>query len=122
VVQKHVRELCEWGLVRQGADGRYRVTDSFVEPPANLVGVLRALQQTWIGHGSEAVGRFPPTRRHVSTILLSVSEAAQVRIHERVQAMREEIFAILREDSAPTRLMQLSVQYFPRSAHKGKAR
>jgi len=115
VVQKCVRDLCEWGLVRQEPDGRYVVTDSFVEPPANLTGVLRALQETWIGHGAQAVGRIPSSRRHTSTILLSVSEKAQARVQERIQAFREEIFAILKEDSDPTRLMQLSLQYFPRS-------
>ncbi|MEN9353862.1 MAG: hypothetical protein RL318_1187 [Fibrobacterota bacterium] len=117
IVQKFVRELCEWDLVRQEPDGRYVVTDSFVEPPANLTGVLRTLQQTWIGHGAEAIQRIPSKERHVSTTLLSVSEAAQSKIRQRIDAFREEIFAILKEDSDPTRLLQLSIQYFPRSKH-----
>lgn len=114
-VQKCVRDLCEWGLVRQEKDGRYLVTDSFVEPPANLGGVLRALQRTWISQGADAVQRIPSNRRHVSTILLSVSESAQQRIQSRLEAFREEVFSILREDRDPDRLMQLSLQYFPRS-------
>lgn len=114
-VQKCVRDLCEWGLVRQERDGRYQVTDSFVEPPATLGGVLRALQKTWIAQGSEALQRIPPARRHVSTILLSVSASAQERIKHRLEAFREDVFSILREDSDPDRLMQLSLQYFPRS-------
>jgi len=115
VVQKCVRDLCEWGLVRQERDGCYLVTDSFVEPPATLGGVLRALQKTWIAHGSEAIQRVPPARRHVSTILLSVSGSAQERIQQRLEAFREDVFSILREDRDPDRLMQLSLQYFPRS-------
>lgn len=115
VVQKCVRELCEWGLVRQERDGRYLVTDTFVEPPANLGGLLRALQKTWIAQAAESVQRIPSNRRHVSTILLSVSASAQERIQSRLEAFREEVFSILREDHDPDRLMQLSLQYFPRS-------
>lgn len=120
VVQRCVRELCEWGLVRQESDGRYLVTDRFVEPPANLGGVLRSLQQTWITQGAEAVERIPAAKRHVSTILLSVSEDAKRKIQERLLAFREEVFAILKEDEEPDRLMQLSLQYFPRSRPQGK--
>lgn len=119
-VQKCVRDLCEWGLVRQDPDGSYLVTDRFVEPPTTLGSVLRGLQQTWISQGAEAVERIPAPRRHVSTILLSVSHDAQRKIQERLLAFREEVFAILKEDEDPDRVMQLSLQYFPRSRPQGK--
>lgn len=118
-VQKCVRDLCEWGLVRQERDGRYLVTDTFVEPPANLGGLLRELQKTWIAHAAESVQRIPSNRRHVSTILLSVSATAQEQIRKRLESFREEVFSILRDDHDPDRLMQLSLQYFPRSRGTG---
>jgi uncharacterized protein (TIGR02147 family) len=118
-VQKCVRDLCEWGLVLQEPTGRYVVTETFVEPPTTMNAALRALQRTWVTQGGEAIARIPPAKRHISTILLSVSDEAQQKIRQRLEAFREDIFALLRDDKEPTRVMQLSMQYFPRTRLPG---
>lgn len=113
--QRMVQDLVDWGLVKADKLGGHQVVDTFVEPPPHLGELVRALNRTWIEQAGEAIARFPPDRRHVSTILLTVSEETQRQVRQRIEAFREDVFRLLREDKSPDRVMQLSVQFFPRS-------
>jgi uncharacterized protein (TIGR02147 family) len=114
-IKKIVRDLCEWGLVKQRADGRYEVTDKFVEPPATLAHIVRQLQREWILQGREALARFGPDKRHISSILLGVSQKTRDIINKKIDNFRKEIFDLIELDQDPEVLMQLSLQYFPKT-------
>jgi uncharacterized protein (TIGR02147 family) len=115
MVKKIVRDLCEWGLVQQETSGRYRVTDKFVEPPATLGQLIRQLNREWINQGKEAISRFGPDERHVSAILLGISRDTHKKVQKKIENFREEIFDLIEMDNKPEVLMQLSLQYFPKS-------
>jgi len=115
VVQRMVQDLVDWGLVKTGREAVHEVVDTFVEPPPHLGELVRQLNRTWIEQAGESISRFPVDRRHVSTILLTVSEETQNKVKERIDAFREDIFHLLRQDESPDRVMQLSLQFFPRS-------
>jgi uncharacterized protein (TIGR02147 family) len=114
-IKKIVRDLCEWGLVKQLADGRYEVTNKFVEPPATLAHIVRQLQREWILQGREALARFGPDERHISSILLGISQKTRDIINKKIDNFRKEIFDLIELDQDPEVLMQLSLQYFPKS-------
>jgi len=115
-LKKYIRELCEWELVKQGADGRYLVTESFVEPPVTMGALVRRLNREWILQAAEAPFRFGTDERHVSTLLLSVSAEARRRLHGEIERFRREVLDIVAGDSdKPESLMQLSIQYFPKT-------
>ncbi len=119
VVKGIVRDLCEWGLVEQGADGRYRTTRSIVEPPPSLVGMSRAMNAEWLSMARDALHRRPPEERHVSTMIVNISDEMYEEIRERVERFREEIFRRVEEDAgAPRRIQQLTLAYVPRSGRK----
>ena len=114
-LKKFVRELCEWDLARQDPDGRYRVTQTFVEPPATMASLVRRLNREWILQAADAPFKFPAEERHVSTLLLMVSESARRKIRDRVERFRKEVLDIVEKDADPGTIMQLSIQYFPKT-------
>lgn len=121
VVQRLAQDLLAWGLVAIEPDGRWKPTSDFVEPPPTMGEQVRELNRTWIQHGAEAIARVPATRRHVSSVLLTVSEATAREVRRRIDTFRSELFDLLRADTAPDRVLQLSIQYFPRSREKDPA-
>jgi uncharacterized protein (TIGR02147 family) len=117
-VRKLVDDLLEWGLARRQPDGRIKVTETFVEPPPTLGAMVRRLNREWIIQAAEAPFRFAPGDRHVSTLLLMVSDEARDRIRDRLESFRKEILEMVAADQGPRSIMQLSLQYFPKSRRK----
>lgn len=114
-----VRELCEWGLVEQGADGRYRTTHSIVEPSPALVGMSRAMNAEWLQLAREALHRVPKEQRHVSTMIVNISDALHAEIQDMIERFREEVFRKVENDAAGARhIRQLTIAYVPRSRRK----
>jgi len=121
VVQRIAQDLLAWGLVAIQPDGRWKPTSDFVEPPSTMGEQVRELNRTWIQQGAEAIARIPAARRHVSSVLLTVSEPTAREVRRRIEAFRTDLFELLRQDTAPDRVLQLSIQYFPRSREKDPA-
>lgn len=115
MIRKIVADLVAWKLVRRLPSGQYEVTSHFVEPPSTLGAMVRRLNREWILHGAEAPFKFPPAKRHISTLLLMVSDTTRQKIHARVEAFRKEILEMVEHDKDPATVMQLSLQYFPRT-------
>jgi uncharacterized protein (TIGR02147 family) len=120
VVVKIVRDLCEWGLVEQQSDGRYALTQKMIEPPDTLRHLVRELNGEWIKHAYVALRRLPPDKRDISSLLVTVSDENYQLIQEKIQKLRDEIFAIARVDTNPQSVMQLNIQLFPRSKKNGR--
>ena len=118
-VKALVRDLCEWGLVEQRAGGRYHTTQSIVEPPANLIGMSRAMNSEWLGLAREGLNRLPREKRHVSTMILNISEKLHAELTEMIEKFREEVFRKVEEDTEPDRIQQFTMAYVPRSRVKG---
>jgi uncharacterized protein (TIGR02147 family) len=115
-VKKYVRDLCDWGLVRQDTDGRYLVTSKVVEPPETLLHLVRETNKEWIRQGFEALNRLPRNKRHISTVLAHVSRENYETIRQKVELLREEVLQMAQEEENPQRIAQLNIQFFPRSS------
>jgi uncharacterized protein (TIGR02147 family) len=118
LIKKYVRDLCAWDMVRQDTDGKYTVTSKLLEPPETLLHLVRELNKEWIMHAYGAIGKFPKEKRNISTMVLSVSEKTYKEIQEKIEKLREEIFALAEAEKHPDRVAQLSIQLFPKSCIK----
>lgn len=114
-VKKGIRDLCEWGLIRQRGNGRYHVVNRFLEPPATMMGLVKRMNGEWIRQAPEALTRFDPGRRHISSIILSISEKARAQIQDKLEQFRREVLEIAEKDNNAQQVMQLSLMYFPKS-------
>ncbi|HLP41051.1 MAG TPA: TIGR02147 family protein [Fibrobacteria bacterium] len=115
-LRKYVRDLCEWNLAAQGPDGVYRVTEQFVEPPPTMAAMVRRLNREWILQAADAPFKFRPEDRHVSTMMLMVSEPTRKALREKIERFRKEVLEMVDRDAEPASgIMQLSLQYFPKT-------
>lgn len=115
LVKKCVRDLCEWGLVAQGEDGRYRPVSSNQEPPLSLGDMVKRLNKEWVAQAGEALFSIPREERHISSSLLTVDAETYAAILKKVEDFREEVFSLAKREQRPDRVLQFSVQLFPRS-------
>ncbi len=115
-LKKYVRDLCEWELIKQDGHGRYKVTDSFVEPPATMAALVRRLNREWILQAADAPFKYPVEERHVSTLLLMVSETTRKLVKDKIESFRQDILKLVDKDKgSASGIMQLSLQYFPKT-------
>jgi uncharacterized protein (TIGR02147 family) len=114
-VKKCVRELCEWGLLTQDASGRYRTAHKNQEPAPSLLDLVKRLNREWVVQAADALFAFPKEERHISTGMLTVGSKTYAEIMRRIEAFREEIFSLAKQEENPDRVMQFNLQYFPRS-------
>lgn len=116
LVKRCVRDLCEWGLVKQGPDGRYAVTSNFLEPGPNMEEALKRLHREWIQQAAVTLEAFPKADRHISSALITVSEKGYRDLMKRVEAFRHEILEVVKRESRnPERVVQLNIQLFPKN-------
>ena len=115
-VKKYVRDLCEWSMLSQDTDGKYSVTDRVVEPPDKLRDQVKQINREWIIQALEPLMKLPADKRHVSSMLLSVSSATRGKILERIENFREEIWGLVNSDGEKAdSMMLLNIQYIPKS-------
>jgi uncharacterized protein (TIGR02147 family) len=118
-VKKYIRDLCEWGIVAQDTNGRYHVTDQFIEPPQTLKDLIKQINREWIVQSLDPLLKLPADKRHISTMLVSVSKDTERRMTEKIELFRDELWKMIKDDaSAADRVMQLNIQFFPKSRTK----
>lgn len=119
MVKKYIRDLCEWGLLEQGSDGKYRVTSDFIEPPETLSDLVKHINREWIIHALDALMKLSSGKRHVSSALFAVSRETSEAIGKRIESFREEIWKMVEEDKGKAdRVIQMNIQLFPRSRER----
>lgn len=110
----YVRDLCDMGLVAQDREGRYYVTHAYLEPPEGMKDALQLLHQAWMTQTMQLFPTVPPEERHVSSALMTVSEATYKTVLQHIERARMEILRMVREDKGVDRVMLLSIQALPR--------
>lgn len=120
-VKKCVKDLCDWNLLRQGPDGRFHVVSRFLEPPSTLKDPVRFMNRDWIQQAADAILKIPAKDRHMTTSILAVSEATRSKITAVIENARAQIFELAQADTSAETVMQLSIQFFPKSQIRRKA-
>ncbi|MGL1903494.1 MAG: TIGR02147 family protein [Fibrobacterales bacterium] len=119
-IKRCVRDLCKWNMIYQDAKGAYHTTYTVIEPPPTLKGLIREINKEWIDQAKEAIDLFTPEERHISTILLSVSNKNAKKILTETEEFRKKIFSIIQDDTTPEQVMQLNIQVFPKTTTQSK--
>lgn len=114
-LKKCVRDLCEWGLLTQGGDGRYLPAYKNQEPAPSMGDLIKRLNREWVIQAADALFMFPKEERYIYSALLTVGEETFAEIQRRIDKFREEIIALAKREENPDRVMQFNIQHFPRS-------
>jgi uncharacterized protein (TIGR02147 family) len=114
-LKKCVRDLCDWGLLAQGGDGRYRPAHKNQEPAPSMGDLVKRLNREWVIQAADALFTFPKEERYIYSALLTVGEETFREIQRRIDKFREEIISLAKREENPDRVMQFNIQHFPRS-------
>jgi len=118
-LKTYIEDLCAWGIVVKQKSGRFSVTQKLVEPPPSLKEQVRQLNREWILQAAAESIKLAPEKRHMSTMLLSTTPKTCKNISEKIEQVRQEIWSMIEADAEkPSCVMQLNIQYFPRSKIK----
>jgi uncharacterized protein (TIGR02147 family) len=114
--------LNELGLVKKLASGRFAVSDAHLTAGGEeKTQAVRHFQRQLLSLASESLERFPKERRDVSTLTLTVDEAAFKDIREMLLESRRQIQKRVEESVRPDRVMQLSMAFFPLTNIRAKS-
>jgi uncharacterized protein (TIGR02147 family) len=123
LAKRCVRDLCEWGLVKQGPDGRYNVTSAYLEPGPNMEEALKRMHREWIQQAASTLDAFPKADRHISSALITLSEKGYRDLMRRVEVFRHEVLEVVKKESRnPERVVQLNIQLFPKNERVTKVK
>ncbi len=115
ILKKCVRDLCEWGLLKQDADGRYRPAHKNQEPAPSMGDLVKRLNREWVMQAADALFAFSKEERYIYSALLTVGAKTFKEIQTRIDKFREEIIELAKKEEKPDRVMQFNIQHFPRS-------
>lgn len=115
--------LEELELVERDADGFYRRRDSILAAGVDSSPeAVRSFQDSILELSRRALREIPREEREISTITFSSSPERFQKIRARIKEMRQEILTLIRTDSEPTTVYQLSIQAFPASVPLGRGK
>jgi uncharacterized protein (TIGR02147 family) len=101
-------------LIRREEDGRWSLVDDYIEAGPELDPKnIRAHQQEMLRLASEAIDRFPPEHRQVSsaTITLALSDIPEAR--SRIRALRDSLLRLSSESRQADQLYQFQAVLYP---------
>jgi len=114
--------LSELGLVKRASSERLLPTQAHLTAggPAKARAV-RGFQRQILSLASEALERFPPDERDISSLTISMDERAFREIRELVRECRRQIQKRVEECRAPDRVLHLAMAFFPAAVVPGRA-
>jgi uncharacterized protein (TIGR02147 family) len=116
VVQRIIRDLCSWDLVKIDKSGKYSVTDKFITPSPKLSAQVRQMNRAWIRQAEEALETLGPEERHIASMLFCMSSPLRDEIRKRIESFRSEIWDLVKNDKQKADcLMLLNTQFVPKS-------
>ena len=114
-VVKALELLQQLWLVKKMSSGRMMLTETHLTVGKGIekVEAVRDHQKQMLALASEAINRFPPEKRDVSTITLAVIETGYNMVREMLRECRRQIQKCVEDSKQPDRVMQLAMAFFP---------
>lgn len=120
ITKKEAREsvelLLKLGFIRNNGDGSYSQADPAITTGSEVMSVVvRKLNEDLAGLGKEAIQKFPPTKRDISSIVIGASEESYGLIKREIKEFKQRICNIVDDNKVTDRVYSINVQLFPLS-------
>ncbi|MCB9497335.1 MAG: TIGR02147 family protein [Fibrobacteria bacterium] len=111
---KHALDLLQrLSLVEKDAKGIWRKTEAVLSTGDLAATAIDTFRKETLKLAAEALDRFPPSERSLSTLTVTLSPATFERLRDRFRHLRSEILDMAREDREADRVIQVNIQAFP---------
>lgn len=108
--------LARLGLLRKDQKGCFRPTDKFVTTGEDWRSIAIAnYQKSTIALAGEAIERFAPGERDISTLTLNLSQKGLALVKEKIRSLRKELLEVENMEPECDRVYQVNFQIFPLS-------
>jgi uncharacterized protein (TIGR02147 family) len=108
--------LLKNGFLKKDVNGRYDRTEPVISSGDEVRStVLRNYHRQTLGQSIEALDRFDPKTRDISSLTLSVSRKNYLAIKKEIQDFRKRLLVMAREDAGPEMVCLAGFQLIPRS-------
>ena len=108
--------LLRLGMIVKRQDGQYVQPDRAITTGPEIVSAgVRMLNRHLSVLGSEALSRFPPSERDISSIVIGASPRTFSLIKQEILEFRRRIIRIADEDEHPDQVFDINIQFFPAS-------
>jgi uncharacterized protein (TIGR02147 family) len=125
--KKSIDLMLHLGILRRGERGALEPADPIISSEYEMKSfVLRNFHGEMLGLAKEALERFEPGEREISSLTLGVSQKCYERIKERIRTFKQELLNMVIDDTAASETVcQCNFQLFPlmekRPAQRGAA-
>jgi uncharacterized protein (TIGR02147 family) len=113
--RKAVELMLELGIMRRNEKGNLELTDAVISSEYEFESfLLKNFHTMMILLAKEALERFKPQEREISSLTLGVSHKCYSRIKERIRTFKQEIITMVVEDTSRSETVcQCNFQLFP---------
>jgi len=113
--KKSIEIMVQLGILQRNSEGKLEPSNAVISSEYEIKSfILRNFQSEMIGLANDALERFEPAEREISSLTLGVSPKCFTRIKERIRTFKEELLTMVIEDSTPSEIVcQCNFQLFP---------
>jgi uncharacterized protein (TIGR02147 family) len=112
------------GFLKQGADGAYQQTDPAISTGAEVSSLaVRQLNRSLAQLGVEAIDRFPPHERDISSVVMGIPFAKLDELKREIGEFRKRLATLVSAEDIADSAYALVIEFFPTGkAGPGKGR
>jgi len=115
-VKACVAMLVRLGFLVKDDEGRYHQSAPSITSGSHIHAAgVRDLNRHFADLGSEAIDRFSPDERHVSSMTIGISEEAYQSLRQEIEEFRDRVRRIVFDDKKSDRVYSMNLQLFPLS-------
>ncbi|NLE00605.1 MAG: TIGR02147 family protein [Fibrobacter sp.] len=114
--KKSIEVMLELGILRRNEEtSQLEQTEEVISSEYEMRSfILRNFHSEMIGLAKDALERFDPKEREISSLTLGVSQQCYERIKERIRTFKQELLDMVIEDSSDSETVcQCNFQFFP---------
>ncbi len=113
--RKSIETMLRMGILHRDLNGKLHPADPMISSEYEMKSmVLRNFHSEMLTLAKEALERFDPAQREISSLTLGVSQKCYERIKERIRSFKEELMNIVIEDIDVSEMVcQCNFQLFP---------
>lgn len=113
--KKSIEAMLQLGILRRNGQGKLEPTDAVITSEYEMKSfILRNFHAEMLTLAKEALERFEPDEREISSLTLGVSQKCYERIKERIRSFKQEILDMVIEDTSDSETVcQCNFQLFP---------
>ena len=113
--KKSIEFMLQLGILKRNEQGKLKAADAVISSEHEMKSfILRNFHSEMIGLAKDAIERFDPAEREISSLTLGVSQKCYKQIKERIRTFKQEILNMVIDDASDSEIVcQCNFQLFP---------